>query len=936
MRSDLTCLVRVLGGTSPDDLAFLGTGMLVESALVLTCRHVVRKDNPWDPSDRMILPHLLVESVTGQQVVVRPEVIVGEAEDLALLTLAAPLPGDVPPFLYGLTKTLVPTLQRAPLEVFGFTANDKLIPRQYDITGLLTLYTYQEGTLLDFQLHGGLQEGVSGSPVLVGLGDQWAYVGIAYLGGERSASSRVIMADPVVRFLTQQAGLLELKRIDATRALAFSRGGPASFKQLIEGLERGHDLPIPYRHLEAFREIDAPYFYGRHVDTQSLVETLQQYPRLPFVALVGASGSGKSSLVQAGVVPVLRRDPRWQVAVFRPGRDPFGELAMVLVPLLAPELTKRSVNSTKLADMLRNGDMSVAEVAALLEQTNPAKRLLLIVDQFEEIYTQPLREETRNHFLDWLLTLPQGQRPCTVFVALRADFLNQMLDFEPLRTALNTYPPHFLGSMSEIELQDAIEQPARQFGVELEPRLVDRLLQDLKQAPGSLPLLQFALAELWTQRSQMRLTHTAYDAIGGVQHALARHADSVLAKFVAQERQRHLIVPLGEAGKGIEDIQQIATHAPERLRRVFTQLVRPGEGTEDTRQVATRAQVGEDNWPLVQQLADARLVVTGWNEERKQETVEVVHEALIRHWPPIQQWMEQARQFRVWQNRLRHDIQDWRHSNCDEGALLQGTRLAEAEAKLAQHKEDLTLEEQTYIEESVRHHNQARREQEQLKQGEDFRQLLVKVGIWAGLIGGLTRVMICLFLESFLWVNVSGTISWDAFIKPFWHGWLGTVVGGLFVVMALEAKTLQRQGMWLVIGGFCWGGFVYAIVSQILHPENLEKISWQNVGWGYLITGPCWGVGLAVGMYIGTILDNNSSDFLIAWRRKLLGAAWGAFCFLLLSPLLMNFFFEPQMQDRSLGLWHRTWGEVFEQTLSAWAVLGCYYWHQRSRARQHL
>lgn len=155
--------------------------------------------------------------------------------------------------------------------------------------------------------------------------------------------------------------------------------------------------------------------------------------------------------------------------------------------------------------------------------------------------------------------------------------------------------------------------------------------------------------------------------------ALAHYADEILTRFTEEEQKR--------------------------LRRIFVQLVRPGEGTEDIRQVATREQIGLENWSLVKELADQRLVVTGRNPQ-DQETVELVHEALIRHWQPLKQWIDQDRQFRIRQNRLRQAMQEWQQGNKDVGSLLRGVRLEEAESWLKTRAEDLSADEQTYIEAS--------------------------------------------------------------------------------------------------------------------------------------------------------------------------------------------------------------------------------------------
>lgn len=413
---------------------------------------------------------------------------------------------------------------------------------------------------------------------------------------------------------------------------------------------------------------------GRDRDIQDVLAMLQQRP---FVAVVGASGSGKSSLLFAGVVPNLRKQEDWLIANFRPRGDPFRELGTALTLLLYPDLDEleRLEKRKQLADKLSERGLSLADVVDLLLRNYPGKHLLLIADQFEELYTQNFAPERQRQFVDELVVTVKAQAKKPVFtllLAMRVDFLGQALDYEPLAEWIK--PNHLLlGPLGQAGLEAAIESPVRQLGVKLEEGLAERILQDLGQEPGALPLLEFALTQLWERQQYRQLAHAAYEAIGGVTQALARHADETLARF--QDEQ-------------------------ERLRRVFVQLVRPGEGTEDTRQVATREQVGAENWNLVTELADERLVVTG-RDAQGQETVEVVHEALLRHWQPLRQWIEQDRQFRVWQNRLRLAIREWEEKNKDEGALLRGARLAEAEERLNNHADELSQTEKEYIKSSV-------------------------------------------------------------------------------------------------------------------------------------------------------------------------------------------------------------------------------------------
>ncbi|MEN8260027.1 MAG: WD40 repeat domain-containing protein, partial [Pseudomonadota bacterium] len=237
------------------------------------------------------------------------------------------------------------------------------------------------------------------------------------------------------------------------------------------------------------------------------------------------------------------------------------------------------------------------------------------------------------------------------------------------------FPKKRLGLLSDEGLKSAITSPAKRLGVTLEKGLLERILRDLNRDPGILPLLEFAMTLLWERQTQRKLTHAGYDAIGGVEKALAHYADNVYRRF--QERG-------------------------DTLRRIFVQLVRPGEGTEDIRQVATRERMGTDNWPLVEELADGRLLVTGYSEALKTETVELAHESLIRHWRPLQEWIKAERGFRVWQNRLRQALSEWQEQQKEDDLLLCGAPLAEAEEWLEQYGDALTADEREFIEAGIR------------------------------------------------------------------------------------------------------------------------------------------------------------------------------------------------------------------------------------------
>jgi tRNA A-37 threonylcarbamoyl transferase component Bud32 len=440
----------------------------------------------------------------------------------------------------------------------------------------------------------------------------------------------------------------------------------------------------PYRGLFAFQEADAAYFFGREDFTDRLFNTVYA-ERRPLVAVIGPSGSGKSSVVSAGLLPRLRqgqamrgaRGQAWVAAVFRPGPQPFHSLAAELLAVqgLPASEAERLTAVQEIGLALRDKRLSLAEVIELMLRSNPDyQRLLLVADQFEELYTLCPDAELRGAFLDLLLDaarLPWGQRherAMTLLVTMRADFLGEVFSHRPFADALQDNSL-ILGPMTNSELRQAIENPARMQGVAFQSGLVERLLDDVAAQPGNLPLLEFALTALWSRMSEGRLTHAAYDAIGHVEGALARYAEEFYSELSDPEK--------------------------ELSRRVFVQLVRPGEGTDDVRRQATRADL-EPQWALVQRLADARLVVTS-RDPAGQETVEIVHEALVHSWKRLRQWMQADRSFRAWQERLRTALHQWEASARDEGALLRGALLVGAEGWYAEREAELSQAERDYI-----------------------------------------------------------------------------------------------------------------------------------------------------------------------------------------------------------------------------------------------
>jgi WD40 repeat protein len=459
----------------------------------------------------------------------------------------------------------------------------------------------------------------------------------------------------------------------------------------------------PYRGLFAFREEDAPFFKGREAFTEILVEAVQKQP---LVAVIGPSGSGKSSLIFAGLIPRLRFAGKWRIVSFRPGDRPLHALATALICQLEPQLSRidRLREIRKLAVDLLEEEEALRDVVDDIVWEDPGTRLLLVADQFEELYTLCRDAKERQVFLDRLLEAANHALHFTLVLTLRADFLGQALSYRPWADALQ-YADLKLGPMNEEELQAAVEQPATILGVTIEPGLTERILEAVSTQPGDLPLLEFALEQLWAKQRDAQLTHADYEQIGGVEAALARYAEQAYSSLNEEEK--------------------------ERARRIFIQLVRPGEGTKDTRRLAIRTEVGEENWDLVTRLASVRLVVSSRDEAAGEETVEIVHEALIGGWFRLGQWIELDRSFRTWQERLRASLRQWKASGKDEGALLRGASLAEAESWLQLRAVELSSSERVFIQLSLALRGRERKEQERRRQQTIF-----------GLAGGLVVVSI--------------------------------------------------------------------------------------------------------------------------------------------------------------------------------------------------
>lgn len=499
----------------------------------------------------------------------------------------------------------------------------------------------------------------------------------------------------------------------------------------------------PYKGLAYFDESDSAIFFGREALAEKLTATLQQNN---FLAVIGASGSGKTSVVRAGLVPALRREGKWIIHILTPTNRPLASLAtqltrdsasvmttMTLMDDLAtddrsldlyvrrlfrvpPETsasTFRQETQQYLTDLrhqlikhftlqdisdvcsslgvdydllpARGKEAIARELLQYLDRRNEIPdlinlvkqkrpkitwqsppeaddratfpqeatlnnkgRLLLIVDQFEELFTQCRNKQEQRSFINNLIYASRQSGSLILIIVLRADFYADAVQFDGLRQAL-AQNQILVNPMSRSELRAAIEGPAQVAGLTLEPELVERILDDVGEEPGALPLLSHALLETWEQREDDLLTHAGYRLSGGIYGAILQTAEAVYQELTLQEQKW--------------------------ARRIFLQLTELGEGTQDAHRRVNRSELidrAEDSdavESVLLKLANAHLITVDL------ENVEIAHEALVREWDRLRYWLEEDRESLKIHRRLSQDAREWTAHNRDTSYLYRGARL---------------------------------------------------------------------------------------------------------------------------------------------------------------------------------------------------------------------------------------------------------------------
>jgi hypothetical protein len=408
----------------------------------------------------------------------------------------------------------------------------------------------------------------------------------------------------------------------------------------------------PYKALEYFTQDDAVFFYGRTALTDELIDKVRTQN---FIAVLGASGSGKSSVLRAGLLYQLKRgqklsgSDRWTYYdPFTPGEHPF--------------------------ESLQNVIGKEAQEFSQFIATVETERVVLVIDQFEECFTMCQDSQEREEFFKYLLeTLEQAKHKLSLVLGMRADFLGKCAEYAELAQKIDQHLV-MVKPMSRQEIEEAITKSAELVDLQVEKALVTKMTDDVVESPGGLPLLQYMLTELWkeaqTGANRNRLTLESYYRLGGIENTLSKRANQVYASLNDEEKSV--------------------------AKRIFLELTQLGETSDTRRRVCKEDLVNSQHSEelldrTIEQLVQAKLIVTT-HESQSQNAkpgviLDIVHEALIRHWQELRQWVVGNQVALEIERKIEARAKDWERSGKTEdlGLLLQGAPLIEAETYLKEY-----------------------------------------------------------------------------------------------------------------------------------------------------------------------------------------------------------------------------------------------------------
>ena len=502
-----------------------------------------------------------------------------------------------------------------------------------------------------------------------------ALAAAAFTGRTENPGDLLVGMDPsVAEVVLTATSIAPEHRHDSATAFAAELANALELTE--EPTSRRTEVRNPYKGLRAFHTADARDFFGRERLVERLLARLGNSGRLGrFVALVGPSGSGKSSAVRAGLLPALRRDgipgsSNWYQIELTPGQHPFSSLEEALLGVAV------NPSPSLLDELVLDGGMQRAANRVL---PDPDAQLIVVIDQFEELFTLT-DSGTANRFLESVVSTVQSNHGRIRFVlTLRADFYDRPLahaEFgELLRQGTEVVTP-----MTAQEIEQAITGPARAVGVEFESAVVAEIINDVARRPGSLPLLQYALTELFERRRGTTITTSDYAAIAGVAGALGDRAEALY--------------------------NSIDPPARPAVREVFLRLVTLGEGNEDTRrrllwsELTSLGNTGRYVDSIVTTFGRHRLLSFDRDPVSRSPTVEISHEALLTEWPRLRRWIDEARADVRAERRLATAAAEWSERDDDDGYLFTGSRLARYEGWLQSPPLAITADERRFLQAS--------------------------------------------------------------------------------------------------------------------------------------------------------------------------------------------------------------------------------------------
>jgi WD40 repeat protein len=416
----------------------------------------------------------------------------------------------------------------------------------------------------------------------------------------------------------------------------------------------------PYAGLATFQADDAAWFHGRERFVDEIVARADEHR---FVTVIGPSGTGKSSLLRAGFLPRVAASGSALVAVFTPGTHPFEECAIHLSRFLD------SGPGAAAAELVADARGLHRLVRHALTDQPPETEIVLVIDQFEEMFTLCRDSDVRSRFVTSLITASRtANSRCRIVLGVRADFYPHCLLDPDLADALR-HGQVAIGPMTVDELRRAIIQPARLANCTVEGALLATLVTHAHGRVGALPLLSHALLETWRRRSGNTLTLAGFERAGGIDGALANTAEAVFTS-------------LDERGQST-------------ARQLFLRLVALGEGTQDTKRRVNKEELDEDIHKVLTPFSDARLVILS------EHGAELTHEALIEAWPRLRSWLVDDREGQRVHRHLTDATATWQEHDHDPGTLLRGARLTMVMDWARHHPKDANYREAAFLDAST-------------------------------------------------------------------------------------------------------------------------------------------------------------------------------------------------------------------------------------------